>query len=66
MSGIGTSRHSRSCNIAVRYWSNNGHWPALTLSGSAANDPKRTLSTAAMIAIGQVALVISKRRALVA
>jgi hypothetical protein len=25
------------------YWSNNGHWPTLTLSGSTAIDPKRTL-----------------------
>jgi hypothetical protein len=38
----------------------------LARTGNDVNDPKRTLSTAAMIAVGQVALVISKRRALVA
>jgi hypothetical protein len=30
-----------------RYWSNNGHGPALTLSGSAAIDPKPTFKAAA-------------------
>jgi hypothetical protein len=41
---IGTSRHSWRCNIAGRYWSNNRHWSALTLSDSAAIDPTATLS----------------------
>ena len=27
MSANGTSRHSRRCNIAGRYWGNSGHWP---------------------------------------
>ena len=29
----------------VRYWSNNGHWPTLALSGLSANDPKRTIQS---------------------
>jgi hypothetical protein len=49
---------NQACNVAYwhiaafvaphhlgRYWTNSGHWPALTLSGSAAIDPKRTLGS---------------------
>ena len=56
MSANGTSRHSRRCNIAGRYWSNNGHWPALTLSGSAVIDAVDGARSAASECYSVVAL----------
>jgi hypothetical protein len=47
MSAIGKSRHSRRRNIFGRYWVNSGHWAALALNGSVANDSKRTTETLA-------------------
>jgi hypothetical protein len=45
MSANGTKRTFAASQDFVRYWSNSGHWAALALNASVANDPKRTLAS---------------------
>jgi hypothetical protein len=43
MSALGTSRHSRRCNVLGRYWAYSGHRRISARVSSVAHDPKQTL-----------------------